>query len=324
MTATASKAPSDQTSAVAKATSDSFHVTTIAAQPPNDSYHVTAAAAKKAPSEPNATSSHRGELRLGLMFSPSPSKQGHTKGTLHIAVKNARNLPNMDTKGLTDGFVKLYLLPDKSAKGKKKTAVIKDNLSPEWNEEFAYERVLLEDLRAARVLEVTVWDYDRGSSNDFVGGLRLGSAPNRTENHKEWMDSNADEASHWEEMLTRHDEWVECWHSLRASMDPRTIDLSDIPALALERDENREEKHPPQQSGGGVKERSGESEGISLSVSADVVNSEWDQEFRKVTVNVQQQQLQQQALKQQEEDSKAFTEVGIPFTKVAFQGGSDT
>ena len=248
------------------------------------------------------------------MFSPSLSdtKRGNIKGTLHIAVKSARHLPNMDTKGLTDGFVKLYLLPDKSSKGKKKTTVIKNNLNPEWEESFAYEKVSLEDLRVARVLEVTVWDYDKGSSNDFVGGLRLGPAPNRVENHKEWIDSNSDEASHWEEMLSRHDEWVERWHSLRASMDPRNIDLSDISALALARDEGKEEKGLPEGSASGGAEQSAEREGISLFASADVVKSELNQDFRKVSMNVSQQQ--QQASKPQEGGNNGSAKVTTSLT----------
>ena len=264
------------------------------------------------PSDPSPC----GELRLALMFSPSPSegKRGDTRGTLHVAVKNARNLPNMDTKGFTDGFVKLYLLPDKSSKGKKKTSVIKDNLNPEWEEKFAYEKVSFEDLQTSRVLEVTVWDYDKGSSNDFVGGLRLGPSPDHATRHKEWIDSNRDEADHWEEMLTRRGEWVERWHSLRASMDPRTIDISDISALAVTRKEEKEEvpsQGTPADSGA---DWGAGSEGISLLASADVVKSELSQDFRKVTVKAAQQH--QERPQEQQHEQQQTSEPQEPVVKV--------
>lgn len=169
---------------------------------------------------------------MGLKFDPAgTSRHGQLTGTLRIAVRSAKSLPNMDEKGLTDGYVKLYLLPDKTGKGKRKTAVVKNNLNPTWGEEFAYDKLSDDDLSSARVLEVTLWDYDRGSTNDFVGGLRLGPAPQHLKVHKEWMDSDKEEVGHWEEMLARSGEWVERWHFLRASMDPRPIDISDVSAL---------------------------------------------------------------------------------------------
>jgi regulating synaptic membrane exocytosis protein 2 len=47
---------------------------------------------------------------------------------------------------------------------------------PSWNQTFVYTGIIPEDLRS-RVLEVTVWDYDRFGSNEFLGeiGLDLGN-----------------------------------------------------------------------------------------------------------------------------------------------------
>lgn len=215
---------------------------------------------------------------MGLMFSPAAtSKHGHAAGTLHIAVKSAKSLPNMDEKGLTDGYVKLYLLPDKSGKGKRKTAIIKNNLNPSWEEKFAYEKLGREDLLSSRVLEVTVWDYDRGSTNDFVGGLRLGSAPQHLGPRKEWMDSGREEAGHWEEMLASPGQWVERWHFLRDSMDPRPIDLSDVAGLVQSEDDDLQEEEEGV-AGAGV--------GVGLIGEVD--------EFKKVTV-LQAESSQQQS-----------------------------
>lgn len=120
----------------------------------------------------------------------------------------------MDPFGLTDATVKLYLLPNRSSSSKKKTEIVKDSLSPVWNEEFEYKFLNLKELKTERVLEVTVWDFDRRGSNDFIGGLRLGP-PSK---HVEWMDSVGEEVEHWEEVLARPGEWVERWHNLRSSM----------------------------------------------------------------------------------------------------------
>lgn len=226
------------------------------------------------------------------MFSPSEAKKGgRNTGTLHIAVKNAKSLLNMDKIGKTDGFVKLYLLPEKNPKGKRKTAVIKDNLDPVWEATFTYERVGVDDLSTGRVLEVTVWDFDRGSSNELVGGLRLGPAPHLVKNHKEWMDCNQEEAGHWAAMLASPGQWVEHWHSLRASMDPRDIDLSDLSSFLAAEAEELEEKagssKPARElSAGGGSEGVGVSGGgaIPLSAIAKAAENVEQEEFRRVSV----------------------------------------
>ena len=162
-----------------------------------------------------------------MMFSPSASekkgKSKKTKGTLNVAVKQARDLPRMQSSGTTDAFIKCYLLPDKSSTGKRKTGVIKNNLNPVWGTTFSYEKVSLEELSTERVLELVVWDFNKGGSSDFIGGLRLGPAPGRAAKHKEWMDSIGEEVIHWESVFSRPGEWVEVWHTLRTSMDYRSV-----------------------------------------------------------------------------------------------------
>lgn len=177
---------------------------------------------------PDQLDSYRGELKLGLMYTPSGStKDGKIKGSVCIAVKKARNLPKMDIGSLTDGYVQCYLLPDRSWNGKRKTKVISNNLNPVWDEQLTYEKVIFDKLSTERVLEVTVWDYDFISFNDFIGGIRLGPNPGNVAEREEWMDSAGDEISHWEAMLAQPGEWVEQWHTLRPSMDPRRSDYTN-------------------------------------------------------------------------------------------------
>jgi bitesize isoform, putative len=65
-----------------------------------------------------------------------------------------------------------YLLPNRNKSSKQKTPVIKKTCNPRWNHTFVFEDILLDDLRE-RCLEVTIWDYDKLTSNDFLGGVRL-------------------------------------------------------------------------------------------------------------------------------------------------------
>ena len=161
------------------------------------------------------------------MFKPSADNP-HDKGTLNILIKQAKDLPPMNSNGLTDSTVKCFLLPSRSSSSKRKTGIIKNNLNPVWEEMFVYEHVSLEELLKNRVLEITLWDCDK-HGNDFIGGLRLGSVPGRSSRHKDWMDSIGLEVSHWEGMLSQPGEWIEEWHTLRPSMDPREVDLSMAP-----------------------------------------------------------------------------------------------
>lgn len=142
---------------------------------------------------------------------------------LHVLVKKAEGLPAMDPGGSTNPFVRTYLLPNKLMASKKKTAVVSKSLDPEWNEQLVYTVVPLDELETSRVLELTLWDHDRRGINAFIGGLRIGPDPIVTGNPELWMDSSAEESSHWEAMLSQQGEWVEQWHTLRPSMEPRQM-----------------------------------------------------------------------------------------------------
>ena len=66
-----------------------------------------------------------------------------------------------------------YLLPEKTKHAKQKTPVKKKDCNPVWNHTFVFEDIAWADLKE-RCLELTVWDHDRFTSNDFLGGVRLG------------------------------------------------------------------------------------------------------------------------------------------------------
>lgn len=171
---------------------------------------------------------YRGKLRVAIRFVPNTSQDKVDlklkRGSLLVLVKWATDLPQMDPKGLTDSFVKTYLLPKRGSFQKKKTMIVKNTLSPTWNELLEYKSVSLDDLSTGRVLELTVWDHDRRGCNDFIGCLRLGPAAasgddGGSRTRKEWMDSTEKETEQWEAMLaTPGGEWVEYEHDLRHSI----------------------------------------------------------------------------------------------------------
>ena len=141
-----------------------------------------------------------------------------------MRINEAAELPIMEPGGSTDAVIRIYLLPKCTPYSKRKTKIIKGNLNPVWNEEFEYKFVSFEDLKQSRMLELTVWDYDRRGCNDFIGSLHLGpDASNVDERAKEWIDSTGDEIAHWEEMMAQPGEWVERWHDLRPSIRKREV-----------------------------------------------------------------------------------------------------
>ncbi|XP_054656463.1 protein piccolo isoform X2 [Dunckerocampus dactyliophorus] len=93
-------------------------------------------------------------------------------GNLIVHVLQARNLAPRDNNGYSDPFVKVYLLPGRGAENKRRSKHAGKSLNPEWNQTVIYKNIHLEQLRK-KTLEVTVWDYDKCSSNDFLGEVLI-------------------------------------------------------------------------------------------------------------------------------------------------------
>ncbi|KAK4470773.1 hypothetical protein MN116_006295 [Schistosoma mekongi] len=119
----------------------------------------------------------RGKIQLGLGYLEDRKQ-------LYVEVIRCANLAPMDLNGFSDPFVKLYLRPDKTKKTKQKTQIKKATLFPEFHETFFYDLNVSE--AGSRTLEVTVWDFDRGPSNDFIGGLTLGAGA-KAERRELWL-----------------------------------------------------------------------------------------------------------------------------------------
>ncbi|XP_042621534.1 rabphilin-3A-like isoform X1 [Cyprinus carpio] len=135
----------------------------------------------------------RGRILISLTYN---SQQSH----LIVGVVRCAHLAAMDSNGYSDPFVKIHLKPDMGKKAKYKTQIKKKTLNPEFNEEFSYEVKLAE--LAKKTLDISVWDYDMGKSNDFIGGCQLG------------ITAKGECLKHWYECLKNKDKKIERWHVL--------------------------------------------------------------------------------------------------------------
>ncbi|KAI4298841.1 hypothetical protein L6164_032357 [Bauhinia variegata] len=82
---------------------------------------------------------------------------------LLVYVIEAKNLPPMDSNGLSDLYVRLQL-----GKQRFKTKVIKNSSNPQWDEEFSFG---VDDLNEELV--VSVMDEDKYFNDDFVGQVKV-------------------------------------------------------------------------------------------------------------------------------------------------------
>ncbi|XP_056613337.1 rabphilin-3A isoform X1 [Triplophysa dalaica] len=138
-------------------------------------------------------SEERGRILISLMYNSQLSR-------LIIGVVRCVHLAAMDANGYSDPFVKIYLKPDMGKKAKNKTQIKKKTLNPEFNEEFSYEIKHAE--LAKKTLDISVWDYDMGKSNDYIGGCQLG------------ITAKGERLKHWYECLKNKDKKIERWHTL--------------------------------------------------------------------------------------------------------------
>ncbi|XP_072319074.1 double C2-like domains, gamma [Eucyclogobius newberryi] len=143
--------------------------------------------------EQGAEEEERGRILVSLCYNTE-------KGVLLVGIIRCAHLAAMDSNGYSDPFVKIVLQPDMGKKSKYKTTVKKKTLNPEFNEEFSYEVSL--DQLAKKTLEISVWDYDLGMSNDFIGGVELG------------IKASGERLRHWFDCLKNKGKKVEYWHTL--------------------------------------------------------------------------------------------------------------
>ncbi|KAL0121272.1 hypothetical protein PUN28_008736 [Cardiocondyla obscurior] len=102
---------------------------------------------------PSITSSS-GEAKLGRIQLTIRYSTQRQKLTVFVHRVANLPLPQNDPHNIPDPYVKLYLLPDKHKETKRKTAVVKDNCNPSFDEQFEY--VVSQGDLNTRILEVSV------------------------------------------------------------------------------------------------------------------------------------------------------------------------
>ncbi|CAI2734105.1 unnamed protein product [Schistosoma spindalis] len=159
----------------------------------------------------------RGEIVLAIKL--VPGETGNNRGEIHVWIKSARGL-SASTDGMAlkkdnvDPYVKIYMLPGKEKYSKQKTKVVRKNNNPEWNQAIIYRDIILNSLNEIGI-EISVWDYDRFSSNDFLGGCRI----NCGSHDQPWLDAMNAEKSAWLAMCERPNIWIETTIQLRSSLN---------------------------------------------------------------------------------------------------------
>ncbi|XP_060091924.1 regulating synaptic membrane exocytosis protein 1 isoform X34 [Heteronotia binoei] len=129
-----------------------------------------------------------GQLSVKLWY----DKVGHQ---LIVNVLQATDLPPRIDGRPRNPYVKMYFLPDRSDKSKRRTKTVKKSLEPKWNQTFLYSHVHRRDFRE-RMLEITVWDQPRvqEEESDFLGEILI-----------ELETALLDDEPHWYKLQT-HDE----------------------------------------------------------------------------------------------------------------------
>ncbi|XP_031645145.1 regulating synaptic membrane exocytosis protein 2 [Oncorhynchus kisutch] len=98
-------------------------------------------------------------------------KVGHQ---LIVTILGAKEFPSREDGRPRNPYVKIYLLPDRSDKSKRRTKTVKKSLEPKWNQTFMYMPVHWREFRE-RMLEITLWDQARvrEEESEFMGGILI-------------------------------------------------------------------------------------------------------------------------------------------------------
>ncbi|EFO87952.1 hypothetical protein GCK72_018984 [Caenorhabditis remanei] len=134
-----------------------------------------------------------GEVCLALRYVPNKNK-------LSVVVMECKNLKKMDVLGLSDPYVKIYLMMGTKRLEKKKTTIKMKTLNPYYNESFSFDVTPEKMMRVH--LHVTVSDYDRVGSNERIGQVIIGTC------------ATGVALKQWNDMLATPRRSVAQWHTL--------------------------------------------------------------------------------------------------------------
>uniref|UniRef100_A0A3B1JBE0 Regulating synaptic membrane exocytosis 1 n=1 Tax=Astyanax mexicanus TaxID=7994 RepID=A0A3B1JBE0_ASTMX len=161
-----------------------------------------------------------GQLSVKMWY----DKVGHQ---LIVNVLQAKELPPRLDGRPRNPYVKMYFLPDRSDKSKRRTKTVKKSLEPKWNQTFVYSHVHRRDFRE-HMLEITVWDQPKiqDEESDFLGEILI-----------ELETALLDDKPHWYKMQTHDLSSIPLPHP--SPYLPRRHTHTDTPTKKLQPAENR-------------------------------------------------------------------------------------
>ncbi|XP_030073630.1 regulating synaptic membrane exocytosis protein 2 isoform X21 [Microcaecilia unicolor] len=121
-----------------------------------------------------------GQLSIKLWY----DKVGHE---LIVTILGAKDLPSREDGRPRNPYVKIYFLPDRSDKNKRRTKTVKKTLEPKWNQTFIYSPVHRREFRE-RMLEITLWDQARvrEEESEFLGEILIELETALLDNEPHW------------------------------------------------------------------------------------------------------------------------------------------
>uniref|UniRef100_A0AAR2LQW0 Rabphilin 3A homolog (mouse), b n=1 Tax=Pygocentrus nattereri TaxID=42514 RepID=A0AAR2LQW0_PYGNA len=142
----------------------------------------------------------RGRILVSLTFNSQESR-------LIVGIVRCAHLAAMDSNGYSDPFFHILFMSHEMGSAtdmfQKLTAFL-------FLQEFSYE--IKHGELAKKTLDISVWDYDMGKSNDFIGGCQLG------------ITAKGECLKHWYECLKNKDKKIERWHVL---FNQNNVDADD-------------------------------------------------------------------------------------------------
>ncbi|KHJ43697.1 C2 domain protein [Trichuris suis] len=102
-----------------------------------------------------------GQISISILYIPEARQ-------LMVNLLEAIDLPPRADGTARNPYVKMFLLPDRSEKSRRQSKTMAETCHPVWHQTMLYRDVSEMDIEQ-KIIEITVWDYDQYSSNDFLG-----------------------------------------------------------------------------------------------------------------------------------------------------------
>ncbi|XP_058949786.2 regulating synaptic membrane exocytosis protein 2 isoform X5 [Pocillopora verrucosa] len=118
-----------------------------------------------------------GRLQLKLFYDEDAAN-------LNVTVVGAEGLAPKETTTPPNPYIRIYFLPDKSMQSKRRTKTAMKSFNPKWNQTFVYP--CRPQKFSGRALEVTVWDYDKVGSSEFIGEVVLSMSEANLDGNGYW------------------------------------------------------------------------------------------------------------------------------------------